>query len=438
MGEGTAAGDELTLYRSLVEGAGDLAVAFDGEGTLVYANDASRDLVGMAPDELVGRNVFEFIHPDDLDRAMRALDLNVAYGSAPGTTAFRLLHADGSWVFVDMTGGHATDDGERVLFSSFSRRADDRFAMSETLVRLVSGATLADALRPVCDTFAWKANGSQIGISWRDGEGRLGAISTGVDLALVGGDPPGPVESPWDRARRTGERVMDLELDQLDDVARRLARDAGLGAYWIEPIATGTADHALITVWTKAGGRPPLNHALAMETAPPIVEVILRWVEQQRQLDHAVYHDPLTGVANRKRFFETIEASAPGGSVLYCDLDRFKSVNDTLGHAAGDELLTLVARRLQGCVRADDLVARLGGDEFAILCPGASAGVAGAIAARIDAALAEPFALTAGVAEIGVSIGIGHDDDRIGEDTLEVADQHLYRAKSARPAADRR
>jgi diguanylate cyclase (GGDEF)-like protein/PAS domain S-box-containing protein len=442
------AADPLTLYRSLVEGAGDLVVAFDDAGTMVFANDAASALVGWSPVELIGRNVFEFIHPDDLDRAMRALDLNVSFGSAPGTTAFRLASADGGWVFVDMTGGHATDDGQRVLYSSFSRRADDRFAMSETLVRLISGSSLGEALRPVCDTFAWKANGSEIGISWRDGVGARGAISTGVELALVGGDratgdEPGRTrpdgwESPWDRVRRTGERVMDLELDQLDDGSRKLAGAAGLGAYWIEPIANGTGEHALITVWTRVGGRPPLNHALAMETAHPIVEVILRWVEQQRQLDHAAFHDALTGVANRNRFFDALDAASSGGAVLYCDLDRFKAVNDGLGHAAGDELLRQVATRLQDCVRADDLVARLGGDEFAVLCPGASTAVARGIAERIEAALRAPFLVGGETVGIGVSIGIGHAEDRLGEDTLETADEELYRVKDERRGADDR
>jgi diguanylate cyclase (GGDEF)-like protein/PAS domain S-box-containing protein len=441
---GPGASDPLTLYRSLVEGSGDLIVAFDGSGTVVFANEASSTLFGWAPAQVVGRNVFEFIHPDDLERAVRALDLNVTHGSAPGTTAFRLAHADGGWVFVDMTGGHATDDGERVLFSSFSRRADDRFAMSETLLRLTNGASLADALRPVCDTFAWQANGSQIGISWRDGLGRRGAISTGVDLSLVGGEPDAPSahrrrvgdrESPWDRARRTGERVMDLELDQLDDESRARAEAAGLGAYWIEPIPTPTGEHALITVWTRAGGRPPLNHALAMETAPPIVEVILRWVEQQRLLDHAAFHDPLTGVANRNRFFGVLDEATGGGAVLYCDLDRFKAVNDGLGHAAGDELLRAVASRLQACVRSDDLVARLGGDEFAVLCPGADRRAAREIANRIEATLLAPFTLGDDTVSIGVSIGIGQSDDHLGEGLLEDADRELYEVKGSRRAA---
>jgi diguanylate cyclase (GGDEF)-like protein/PAS domain S-box-containing protein len=428
------------VYRSLVEGAGDLVVAFDGSGSVRFINQVATTMLDLRPDEVVGRNVFDFLHPDDAERALRALAYNVEFGSAPGTTAFRLRRRDGAWVYVDMTGGHARGaDGEE-LFSSFSRPADDRFAMSETLARLLDGASLADALRPVCDTFAWRANGSQVGISWLDGGGRRDAVSTGIDVDMVGGGPAHAADgrgldgtgSPWVEVRRNGVSITDLDLSRLDPDRRAAAQAAGLGAYWIEPITSGLDEPALITVWTRAGSRPPLNHALAMETAHRVVELILRWAEQQRQLDHAAFHDPLTGVANRKRFFDAIGSASTGGAVLYCDLDRFKAVNDELGHAAGDELLVAVADRLRGCVRHDDLVARLGGDEFAVLCPGATRARAGEIAARIEAALSEPFTVAGRRAEVGISVGIGHARHRIGEDTVDHADQQLYRVKAGR------
>ena len=93
----------------------------------------------------------------------------------------------------------------------------------------------------------------------------------------------------------------------------------------------------------------------------------------KEQLRHQAYHDPLTGLANRAMFAEQVDAQLgarrPGLDtvVLFLDLDDFKIVNDTLGHAAGDRLLRVVAERINGCVRADDLAARLGGDEFAVL-----------------------------------------------------------------------
>jgi diguanylate cyclase (GGDEF)-like protein len=350
---------------------------------------------------------------------------------------FRVKHADESWVQVDMTGGHATDTAGRVLYTSSSRRADDRFAITETMLQLLRGSSTADAIRPVLDVFAWRKNGSQIGISWLDGNGERGVLSTGVEPALVGGasdrteDGGDGDESPWDQVRRTGEPFLDLDMAHLEpDLARR-AEAAGLRSYWIEPVPAAD-EVAVMTVWTRPGGRPPSNHSHAMATVKPIVELILRWFEQKRQLDHAAFHDPLTGVANRAGFFGALAACTAGGAILYCDLDRFKAVNDEHGHAAGDELLRGVAARLETCVRAGDVVARLGGDEFAVLCPGASPDAAGELAARIEEALLQPFDTAGQQVEIGVSIGIGHAADGIGDDTLERADEALYRVKGER------
>ena len=433
-------GTELDLLRSLQAGLGDMIVAFDETGTMVYANEASTSLVGLRPDELVARSVFDFLHPDDLERAMMALDLNNEFGSAPGTTMFRVRHADGTWLQVDMTGGQATAEDGRVLYTSSSRRADDRFSITETMLRLLRGSSMADALRPVLDVFAWRQNGSQIGVSWLDSDGRRAALSTGIDLGLVGVDagddehPGGSTDegpTPWDDVRRTGEAFMALDLDLVGQGLARRARDLGFCSCWIEPIESGD-ERGLLTVWTRPGGRPPINHAHAMATVKPIAALILRWFEQQRQLDFAAFHDALTGVANRKRFFDALEACTTGGAVLYCDLDRFKPINDELGHAAGDELLRGVAARLASSVRDGDLVARLGGDEFAVLCPGASAREADALVDTIELALGEPFTVAGTEVTIGVSVGIGLADGRIGDLTLEAADEALYRVKRQR------
>ncbi len=426
------------LYRSIVEGAGDLVVAFDATGTVAFANGAAHSMLGLDPAEVMGRNVLEFIHPDDMERAVRGLALNEQFGSAPGSSAYRLLHADGSWNYVNMTGGQATDDGERVLYTSISRRSEVRFVMSETLLRLAAGASLAETLRPVCDTFDWQVNGSQIGISWCDDDGVLNAVSTGIDLELVGAAPHAAARcgdvhgTPWSTVRHAGAAIIDLDLSRLDTRLRAKAEEAGYGAYWIEPIPNPTGGFALVTVWTRRGGRPPQHHALAMETVPAIVEVILRWVDQQRRLDYAVNHDSLTGLANRQAFFAALRETEIGGSVLYCDLDGFKAINDTFGHPAGDELLRVVAERLQHAVRADDLIARLGGDEFVVLCKGASEAVALAVAARIEQAVAEPFALRSGVVTSAISVGIASDPLRVGIDTMEEADRQLYKVKAAR------
>jgi diguanylate cyclase (GGDEF)-like protein len=153
--------------------------------------------------------------------------------------------------------------------------------------------------------------------------------------------------------------------------------------------------------------------------------------------------DGLTGLPNRAVFLEQLEAAVdaqmrPRGdtfSVLMLDLDRFKNVNDSLGHAAGDALLREVAGRLRSALRSTDLLARLGGDEFAIIQAGCDDQRKGSIdlAARICKCIAEPFLLLGRQVEVGTSIGIAmvpeHGHDR--EQLLKKADLALYRSKSA-------
>ena len=162
-------------------------------------------------------------------------------------------------------------------------------------------------------------------------------------------------------------------------------------------------------------------------------------VELERRLRHLAFHDTLTGLANREvlqdRLVQALARAARHQrpiAVLLCDLDDFKDVNDTHGHAVGDQLLTVVAERLRDAARATDTVARLGGDEFAILCEDLHGHRdAIEIARRVLAATEEPVQIEGRQLRAGVSIGIAVDDgQRSGQDLLRDADIALYEAKA--------
>jgi len=143
--------------------------------------------------------------------------------------------------------------------------------------------------------------------------------------------------------------------------------------------------------------------------------------------------DELTGLPNRTSFFTALNAS-PHGAILYCDLDRFKPVNDAHGHAAGDEVLRQVAARLRDTVRAGDTVARIGGDEFAIICPASTAADAASLVQRLRAAVEPPIDIGIARVQVGISIGIAHTTDRLDAASVAAADRALYAAKAARRA----
>ena len=167
-------------------------------------------------------------------------------------------------------------------------------------------------------------------------------------------------------------------------------------------------------------------------------QAVLQLSVLQEQLHHQAYHDPLTNLANRSLFTdkvkETIAQQRGELAVLFIDLDDFKTVNDSLGHAAGDELLVSVASRLRACLRPEDLVARLGGDEFAVMVEDAhNAEAAGVkVARRIMEAFVLPVGVGSESVAVYVSVGIAssHNGDFSAEELIRDADVAMYKAKT--------
>jgi diguanylate cyclase (GGDEF)-like protein len=188
------------------------------------------------------------------------------------------------------------------------------------------------------------------------------------------------------------------------------------------------------TYWLLAAGLTALYAVLAF----------IAWSTTRRlrrhatQHEHEALHDGLTGLPNRKWFRERAEEAVAGarngetGAVVLVDLDRFKDVNDTLGHHAGDELLRIVAQRLPASLRTDDTVARLGGDEFGLILPGIpDAAHAVELLARVRDELAAQILLDGVPVSVEASFGVAHypvDGDSV-EELLQHADAAMYQGK---------
>jgi len=164
--------------------------------------------------------------------------------------------------------------------------------------------------------------------------------------------------------------------------------------------------------------------------------------EREAQARHEAKHDALSGLPNRVHMVEKIDSFLQGRALAthdnravaaYLDIDRFKDINDTLGHQAGDELIKLVARRLMDCLRPNDFLARFGGDEFVILCAPAGAEASSALAERVDQAFASPFALGGQNIRVTASVGIAvaPDNGVSADELMRHADIALYEAKGA-------
>ena len=174
-----------------------------------------------------------------------------------------------------------------------------------------------------------------------------------------------------------------------------------------------------------------------------VVVQLFRQVKGRAGAEHRAQHDALTGLPNRTLFNDRVDMALAqakrtgrGVAVMYLDLDRFKGINDSLGHSVGNEVLKAVARRLAGSVRDSDTVARMGGDEFTLLLPDlACAADAAAVADEVIRAFADPF--LAGTQELFTTTSIGvalfPGDGADSETLLMHADTAMYRAKAGGP-----
>ena len=220
-----------------------------------------------------------------------------------------------------------------------------------------------------------------------------------------------------ERARRTRGEALNYSLDK-----RYLTKDRE--PVWVNATATSVID---------ADGR--ISHVIS------VIQDISERVLLTARLAQLAHHDALTGLPNRALFTERLtqallrsKRSRHLTALMYLDVDRFKMINDTLGHAAGDELLKGFADRVRKCVRASDTVARLGGDEFIILLEDLHRSEESCLVAqKIIDAMQEQFQLGTQPHQISTSIGIAFasDGDSCGEDLIRRADAALYEAKRA-------
>jgi diguanylate cyclase (GGDEF)-like protein len=274
-----------------------------------------------------------------------------------------------------------------------------------------------------------------------------GVIVYSDEREIVGEAHP---ESPGVRRALTGKVEGRLTHGTFDDghgtralevyVPLRLGGDGtpdGVVEIYLpyEPVAAAIAEDTQQLILLLAGGLLLLYAVLFR-----IVAVA------SRKLRHQALHDDLTDLPNRALLYERMEAALAAAerngepaALLLVDLDRFKEVNDTLGHDTGDRLLEEVAARLQGVVRRGDTLARLGGDEFAVLLRGLpDRGMAAELAGRLQDAIARPFMLNGVAAVLDASIGIAHCPEH-GTDVhtlVQRADVAMYDAKRSRTSIE--
>ncbi|MFD3704851.1 diguanylate cyclase domain-containing protein [Nocardia sp. NPDC058658] len=427
MGEGqtdAASAEQLAQrYRSLVEHTPD-AICVHESGTIVYVNPAMVRLLGArSAEELLGLSITTFVHPDSVAPMLERIDQLIEEGSASPPTEMDLVRVDGRTVPVQ-TVSVLTVWQEKLAF--------------QVVVHDLTAQRAAEASARQAEAyFTTVVSQLEEGVLVVDRRGRLESINP-AGKRILGLD---------DTEQVLGRLIDDLPMAMVDRDGQPLPPGEHPMAH---TLATGKAITQFVFGVDRADGQQvwlSCNCRLLNPGSPDSAGVssfadITAFRASKRQLEYQATHDALTGLANRSLILSQLSAALAdeGGTlvttVLFIDLDGFKAINDTLGHAIGDTVLQIVAQRLQQALRSEDLVGRLGGDEFLVLLAGhPQRADLPALVERLRVTMSEPIIASGHRLEVSASVGItelGPHEHRTPEAVLHDADLAMYRDKPSK------
>ena len=369
-------------------------------------------LLGYTLDRL-GTHVGEYLHPDDLPQLFQVLERARSTVGYRDRVRVRARHADGSWRLLDV-GLLPPPDGGPFEGNGILR------------------------IRDITDEAVWtdQTPGEE--------QSRFLSLAESLPLGILSADARGWVVFCNEAAQQIfnlsadqlmghgWERLVDPEdLPDVEAAVAALVR-LGLPQQVMFRIQTGLFGRWALAKFVPLGGPDQVTGWIAT------VDDVTDRRRAETELTHQATHDVLTGLPNRMLLEDRLQQAcarlrrdSDAVSVMFIDLDGFKSVNDNYGHTVGDQVLVEVANRLRQILRAVDTVARLGGDEFVVFCEGLPEGDVREVVRRIHDAVAVPLMINGEAVRIGASVGveITRDATITFDELLSRADQAMYREK---------
>lgn len=406
---GRSVGEDVAFLRAALVNSSDLMVVIDESAILTYVSSASERILGLRPADWVGRNVLELLHPDDAIAAVESLVASIdSGGGVKDPLEVRVRHADGRWREVEIVANNLLDDPAIGGILINARDVSERRQAQRRAGQAQGRFELAFQRSP-------------IGMALTTVEGRYERVNEAM-CDLLGRTP----------SELLATSVLDTTYPE--DLAATVAAAVDLFEGRTQSFSL---EKRMITgdgraIWTRAtttllrddDGQP--QHFL---TQVEDIEERRRLLDQLRR---SALRDPLTGLANRaglEEYLSLLPPSTPIG-VIALDLDGFKDVNDASGHAAGDEVLRVVAGRIRRSIRPTDHAARIGGDEFIVVTtmPPSTTKLSGT-AARLVQRLNEPVCHGDDILVVGASAGVALGAAGDHTAVLTSADAASYAAK---------
>ena len=401
----------------------------DEGGIVLDCDDAFTQMFGYTAAELIGKPVLDQIHPDDQPRAVEGW-LAMLSTRRNQQTRLRRKRKDGSWMWVDTTLHNLLNqpDCNHVLIEMIDISAE--MAAQETLQER------EELLRRLTDAMP-------VGLLQLDTKRNVVYNNAHLLEILHGSAEAAPAGSGSDEDADAPPATAGTLLSTLVDEGMETFETA------LEHVLTEGVDQDIEVdmvlksgVWRRAlmSIRALLRQGGDVGGAITCVLDITDSARARQELEKRATYDALTGCHNRSSILSSLqreleEDDSKMTGIVYVDLDQFKPVNDTLGHAAGDELLVMVAERLRIASRANDDVGRLGGDEFLVLLRDIpDPGLAMRVAHRISSSLNSKFELSSGTVELRASVGVACRDVEVitADELVKRADVAMYQSKEQR------
>ena len=437
--------------RRALDASDSAIVMTSGTRQVVYVNGGFTRLFGFQPEEVLGKTLSEILlGPHSDPEFLQTIRDNVrTHGHIYTETLLYSKAGQPHWVSMVINASDETSGGPGgsvTVLTDITLTKMHEVLQTRVLEGMVHELPLPDLMALVCREVERIAPEVTASILAVDAQGRLHPLaaprlSPSISKALDG-LPIGPCVGSCGTAAFLNEAVVvtDITTDPLWADYHALFAPSGMRACWSNPIR----DHRNKPIGTFAfyfrepRGPSPLHERL-VEVCLHLCALAIERDTTHQRIHQLAFYDVLTGLPNRAMFRSSAEHALVDlqqgnhpGALLFIDLDRFKQVNDTQGHAAGDALLCEVARRLTQCLRARDLIGRLSGDEFVILLSECSTEQAVQTAHGMLEALAQPMDIhgQTNVPHASIGVAMFPDDGDTIDTLLRHADQAMYQAKS--------